>query len=89
MMSVIGDQPVLWVEVKSLVPSGPYAERNMQLWNQALAQERSRYPNMRSYDWPAVVRDSWFIRDGIHYTSNGYAQRARLIAAALAAAFPA
>jgi hypothetical protein len=41
MMSVIGDQPVLWVEVKSLVPNGPYAERNMRLWNRALAQERS------------------------------------------------
>jgi len=89
MMSVIGDQPVLWVEVKSLVPNGPYAERNMRLWNRALDQERSRYPNMRIYDWPAIVRGGWFIRDGIHYTSYGYAQRARLIAAALAQAFPA
>jgi len=89
MMSLIGDQPVLWIEVKSLVASGPYAEQNMQLWNQALAEELPHYPNMRLYDWPAVVRDSWFISDGIHYTSYGYAQRARLIADALAAAFPA
>jgi lysophospholipase L1-like esterase len=36
-----------------------------------------------------VVRNGWFIDDGIHYTSYGYAQRARLIADALAAAFPA
>jgi peptidoglycan/LPS O-acetylase OafA/YrhL len=89
MMSAIGDQPVLWIEVKSLVSSGPYAEQNMRLWNQALAQEQARYPNMRVYDWPTVVRNSWFINDGIHYTSYGYAQRARLIAGALAAAFPA
>jgi len=89
MMSAIGSQPVLWVEVKSLVSSGPYSEQNMMLWNQALAEELPHYPNMRVYDWPAVVRDSWFINDGIHYTSYGYAQRARLIAGALAAAFPA
>jgi len=89
MMALIGSQPVLWIEVKSLVSSGPYAEQNMKLWNQALEQEAPHYPNMRLYDWPAVVQNSWFINDGIHYTSYGYAQRARLIAGALAAAFPA
>jgi peptidoglycan/LPS O-acetylase OafA/YrhL len=89
MMSVIGSQPVLWIEVKSLLSSGPYSEQNMMLWNQALAQELPDYPNMRVYDWPAVVQNSWFIDDGIHYTSYGYQQRARLIADALAAAFPA
>jgi hypothetical protein len=89
MMSVIGNQPALWIEVKSLLSSGPYSEQNMMLWNKALAQVLPRYPNMRVYDWPAVVRNGWFINDGIHYTSYGYAQRARLIAAALATAFPA
>jgi peptidoglycan/LPS O-acetylase OafA/YrhL len=89
MMSVIGTQPVLWIEVKSLLSSGPYSEQNMMLWNQALAQELPYYPNMRVYDWPAVVQNSWFIDDGIHYTSYGYEQRSRLIADALAAAFPA
>jgi peptidoglycan/LPS O-acetylase OafA/YrhL len=89
MMSVIGDQPVMWVEVKSLLSSGPYSEQNMMLWNQALQQEQQYYPNMRLYNWPAVVQSSWFINDGIHYTSYGYQQRARLIADALAAAFPA
>jgi peptidoglycan/LPS O-acetylase OafA/YrhL len=89
MMSVIGNQPVLWVEVKSLVSSGPYSEADMELWNDALAEELPHYPNIRVYDWPAAVRDSWFISDGIHYTSYGYVQRARLIADALAKAFPA
>ncbi len=89
MMSVIGNQPVLWVGVKSLVPSGPYSETEMMLWNEALAEELPHYPNMRVYDWPAVVQNSWFINDGIHYTSYGYVRRARLIANALATAFPA
>lgn len=89
MMSAIGNQPVLWVNVKTLVHGGPYSEQNMTAWNRALARELPRYRNMRIYSWAAAVRSSWFIRDGIHYTSNGYAHRARMIAGALAAAFPA
>jgi peptidoglycan/LPS O-acetylase OafA/YrhL len=88
MMAVIGHQPVMWVNVKSLRASGPYAERNMKRWNQALRRACPRYPNMRVYDWAAVVRNRWFIPDGIHYTSPGYAARSRLIAHALARAFP-
>ena len=61
----------------------------MERWDAALLQECPRYPNMRVFDWASVVRDGWFIADGIHYTSAGYAARARLIADALAKAFPA
>ncbi len=89
MMSAIGDQPVMWVNVKSLVPSGPYAEANMRRWDEALVQACARYPNMRVFDWADVAKDSWFIPDGIHYYSPGYAARAHLIADALAEAFPA
>jgi peptidoglycan/LPS O-acetylase OafA/YrhL len=89
MMSLIGNQPVMWVEVTSLLSSGPYSEQNMQLWNEALQQLQPRYPNMRIYNWPAVVQKSWFISDGIHYTTVGYAHRAQDIADALAVAFPA
>ena len=89
MMSLIGSQPVMWVNVKSLLTSGPYAESQMQLWNSALIQACARYPGMRVYDWAAGAQSSWFIADGIHYTSAGYAARAYLIAQALAAAFPA
>jgi len=88
MMSVIGSQPVMWVNVKSLVANGPYSEGNMLLWNEALLRACASYPNMRVYDWAAAVKDSWFISDGIHYNSAGYAARAYLIAHALAAAFP-
>jgi peptidoglycan/LPS O-acetylase OafA/YrhL len=89
MMSVIGNQPVLWVSVKTLRANGPYAEANMQAWNNAVSQVCGRYPNLRIYDWASVVRNDWFIDDAIHFTSAGYAQRARLIADALAHAFPA
>ncbi len=89
MMSVIGNQPVMWVNVRSLLISGPYAESQMQLWNSALLQACARYPDMRVYNWAADAQSSWFIADGIHYTSAGYAARAHLIAQALAAAFPA
>jgi lysophospholipase L1-like esterase len=88
MMSVIKGQPALWVNVRSLVHAGPYAERNMQAWNAALLQACRRYPNMRVLSWATLVKPSWFIADGIHYTSAGYVQRSALIASALAEAFP-
>jgi hypothetical protein len=88
MMSVAVGEPVLWVGVMTLLDHGPYAEANMQLWNSALQQACARYPNMRIFDWAAVARPHWFISDGTHYTSVGYAARARLIAGALAKAFP-
>ncbi len=88
MMSAAGREPVLWVNVKSLVPSGPYAESNMREWDEALVKACPRYPNMRVYDWAADVKDAWFIEDGIHFTTPGYRARARLIADALAEAFP-
>jgi len=88
MMSVANGEPVMWVDVKSLLVSGPYAEPNMAKWNATLRQACARYPNMRIFDWASVVRTRWFISDGIHYTSAGYAARSRMIARALAMAFP-
>ena len=88
MMAVIGDQPVLWVNVKSLRETGPYANEYMELWDEALLEACARYPNMRVFDWASQVKDVWFIEDGIHFTSPGYAARSRTIANGLAAAFP-
>ncbi|MBV9095609.1 MAG: acyltransferase family protein [Streptosporangiaceae bacterium] len=88
MMSLIGGEPVMWVNVTSLLASGPYSQANMLAWNSALLQACARYPTMKVYDWAAAAKDSWFIPDGIHYTSAAYAARAYLIARALAAAFP-
>jgi hypothetical protein len=88
LMSVAHGAPVMWVNVKTLDPSGPWSEANMQLWNDTLLQARHQYPNLRLFDWASVAQDGWFISDGIHYTSAGYAARAHLIARALARAFP-
>jgi peptidoglycan/LPS O-acetylase OafA/YrhL/lysophospholipase L1-like esterase len=88
MMSAANGEPVMWVDVKSLLVSGPYAEPNMAKWNNALHRACARYPNLRIFDWASLVKTRWFISDGIHYTSAGYAARARTIANALARAFP-
>jgi hypothetical protein len=88
MMSVIGDEPALWINVKSLVPSGPYADANMKEWDDALLDACPSYSNMRVYDWRNKVKDEWFIDDGIHFTSEGYEARAQAIANAVTEAFP-
>jgi peptidoglycan/LPS O-acetylase OafA/YrhL len=89
MMSLVGNAPVLWVNVTSLLPSGPYAASHMRAWNDALERSCAKYPNLRVLNWAAVARPEWFIADGIHYTSAGNAARARAIADGLARAFPA
>jgi hypothetical protein len=89
MMAIIGDEPVLWVNVRSLVEAGdPYSKENMEKWDEELVAACANYSNMRVYDWASDVKDDWFIEDGIHFTSPGYAARAQLIANALAHAFP-
>jgi peptidoglycan/LPS O-acetylase OafA/YrhL len=90
MMDTIGDEPVMWVNVRSLVEKGdPYAAENMRKWDEELLAACERYPNMRVYNWAKDVKEEWFIDDGIHFTSPGYAARSQLIAQALAHAFPA
>jgi peptidoglycan/LPS O-acetylase OafA/YrhL len=89
MMATIGDEPVMWVNVKSLLTTSPYAEAGMKEWDEALLAACDGYPNMRVYNWAADVKDRWFVEDGIHFTSEGYAERGRLIADALLEAFPA
>jgi hypothetical protein len=87
-MRHLGNQPVLWTTTTTLVPDGPYAQTNMPAWTESLDRACTRYSNMRVYDWARDARPGWFAPDGIHYTTTGYTQRARLIAAALATAFP-
>ena len=88
MMSIIGDQPVLWVDVSTLVSSGAYAESQMQQWNRDLLAACTRHPTMRVFDWSARAKRRWFIPDGIHYYSPGYVARSHLIARAMVTAFP-
>ncbi len=89
MMTATRGEPVMWVNLRSLLATGPYSEAHMLTWDNTLLQMCAKYPNMRVYNWAAVARPKWYISDGIHFTSAGYAVRARLIAQALARAFPA
>jgi hypothetical protein len=88
-MKAAHGEPVMWVNVKSLLGSGPYAEANMARWDQTLLTECPKYPNMRVFNWAAEAEKKWYISDGIHFTSIGYKHRAKMIAEALANAFPA
>ena len=88
MMHAIGPRPVLWVDVVSRLSSGYYAEPGMERWNRALLAACNEFPTMRVFDWAGVARNSWFIDDGIHYTTPGYVNRTHLIAQALLEAFP-
>jgi hypothetical protein len=89
MMSAAHGEPVMWVNTQTDLSSGPWSEANMQLWNNALVAACKSYPNMRIFNWAAMVQPEWHLDDGIHYTSQGYAIRAHAIARALARAFPA
>ncbi|MGN6793084.1 MAG: hypothetical protein ACTHJW_11940 [Streptosporangiaceae bacterium] len=88
MMAVAHGEPVLWVNTKTLLTSGPYANVNEQAWDKTLVKALAKYPNLRIFNWSAVAQPSWFLSDGIHYNSPGCAIRAKAIADALARAFP-
>jgi hypothetical protein len=89
MMSIIGDQPVLWINAITL-PGTPqyYGDAGMRRWNADLLSACGKYPMMRVFDWAAHAKPSWFISDHIHYTPDGYIARTRIIAHALVKAFP-
>ncbi len=88
MMSAAHGEPVLWVNTRTLLTSGPWSEANEQAWDRALVAALPRYPNMRIFDWAAVARPGWFLPDGVHYNQAGCEHRAQAIAQALARAFP-
>ncbi len=88
MMSVAHGEPVLWVNTRTELSAGPWAEANEQAWDSALVRALARYPNMRIFNWAAAAQPDWFLSDGIHYNSAGCAARAAAIAGALARAFP-
>ena len=89
MMSAAHGEPVMWVNAQTDLRTGPWSEAHMQLWNNALVAACRAYPNMRIFNWAAMVQPGWHLEDGLHYTPAGYAIRAHAIAQALAKAFPA
>lgn len=84
-----GTAPVMWVNTFTTKTTGYWSNANMLLWNEALADAKSRWPNLKVYDWAAVAATgSAPYSDGIHHTSAGYAVRNQAIAEALVAAYP-
>jgi peptidoglycan/LPS O-acetylase OafA/YrhL len=88
MMRAAHGEPVMWVNLRSLLVNGPYSEANMVIWDNTLLRACARYPNMRVFNWAAYAKTKWYVSDGVHFTSAGYAVRSRMIAQALARAFP-
>jgi hypothetical protein len=89
MMHIIGNQPVMWINVLTIDGSPEYYEESgMQHWDQDLIAACRRYPSMRVMNWAALAKHQWFIPDGVHYTTAGYERRTKLIAQALVTAFP-
>lgn len=84
LMDVIGDQPVMWVDVKTLKNRGYYSSTGMELWNREL-DVLDGYPNAVIYRWSDDAEDGWFTSDGIHYTAEGSKARAAAISGAAAA----
>jgi F-type H+-transporting ATPase subunit b len=91
---------LIWFAVKFIWPPLNRAidERNKRIADGLAAAEKgkaslveaqAKYPNIKVYNWTQVVQDAWFSSDRIHYTGEGYTERARLIADALAATYPA
>ncbi|MFT3661891.1 MAG: acyltransferase family protein [Gordonia sp. (in: high G+C Gram-positive bacteria)] len=84
------DQPVVWPTIitNRLNQNPAYNNRAMQRFNRALIRACKRYPNLRVYDLAGETHQSWF-DDGVHFTSAGNVQRARLLSTAMATFHPA
>jgi len=51
MMAVAHGAPVLWVNTRTLLSSGPWANANERQWDQTLVRALAKYPNMRIFNW--------------------------------------
>lgn len=81
--------PVMWVNTFTTKTTGYWSNDNMTLWNQALTEAKTRWPNMKVYDWASVaVTGVAPFSDGIHHTTSGYSVRNEAIAKALVGFFP-
>jgi hypothetical protein len=89
MMSIIGDQPVMWINVLTIAGSPQYYEESgMHSWDEDLLAACHAHPQMRVFDWAALAKHKWFIPDGVHYTTPGYEHRTKAIVHGLVNAFP-
>ncbi len=88
-MSVVGRDPVLWIDAASSATSGFWSTPNIEAWDRVLAASAASHPNVRIAPWSKFVRPEWFESDGVHITAAGAAGRTQFVADALVADFPA
>ncbi len=88
LMSVIGTDPVLWIDAATVADSGYWASPNMVGWNATLSATAAHYPNVRIAPWSTFVGSQWFTSDGIHLNTAGAAARVQFVANSLIANFP-
>src|SRR5690606_5680199 len=87
MLDVIGDDPLLWVDARTTLSEGPWANSAMEAWNEALYRITAPLRNVAIVPWSELARPEWFT-DGIHHTAAGRAHLTALVADALVEHFP-
>jgi lysophospholipase L1-like esterase len=88
LMSVIGADPVLWVDARTIATTGFWASANIVAWDDALTTASVSYPNIRIARWSKFVKAEWFASDGIHPNAAGTSARVQFVVAALVANYP-
>lgn len=75
---------VMWVNTFTEKDSGYWKNANMILWNEALVEAQTRWPNIWIFDWAAQAQTGVApFTDGIHHTEAGAAVRNAAIVEAL------
>ena len=75
---------VMWVNTFTEKSSGYWKNANMVLWNEALVEAQTRWPNLWIFDWATQAATGVApFTDGIHHTEAGYAVRNPAIVQAL------
>jgi hypothetical protein len=79
----------MWVNTFTTKTTGFWQSGNMVLWNEALIEAKTRWPNLVVFDWAATAATGAApFSDGIHHTTAGYAVRNAAIVGAVKSAFP-
>lgn len=90
-MTTIGNDPVVWINVWFWSKSRPsYNLFVATAWNSLLFQYQKKYLNMRILDWATIAKShpEWFTSDGLHYNQVGMSNRELWISLAAGILFP-
>lgn len=76
LLAVIGDIPVVWINV--LRTDASYYPKRSAMFNRVLLRLTSEYPNLTVMDWASMLsaNPKWFAFDRLHLQPRGYRERA-------------